>query len=209
LRVSAFAAAVALAERAVAAREVQQAVPAGWRNVTSQPQRSLFTVLSGGKGEDVVAEWYGGRDGYRSADGTLTAELSGAAGAMAVVRADKSAVRVRVRVHVAGAAVDVESSLGHVALTRRPWFVDPAARVPSGSLLAPMPGAVVRIDVVPGATVAAGQPVLVLEAMKMQHTVTAPYDGVVTEIPVDVGSHVAAAAVLAVVQSAATEESPR
>jgi propionyl-CoA carboxylase alpha chain len=72
-----------------------------------------------------------------------------------------------------------------------------------------MPGAVVRIDVEPGATVAAGQPVLVLEAMKMQHTVTAPYDGVVTEIPVDVGSHVAAAAVLAVVQSAATEESPR
>jgi propionyl-CoA carboxylase alpha chain len=207
LRLSAFAAAVALAERAVAARGVQHAVPAGWRNVTSQPQRSPFTVLGEDGDEDVVAEWYGGRDGYRSADGTLTAELSGAPGAMAVVRADKSAVRVRV--YVAGAAVDVESSLGHVALTRRPRFVDPAALLPSGSLLAPMPGAVVRIDVGPGATVVAGQPVLVLEAMKMQHTVTAPYDGVVTEIPVDVGSHVAAAAVLAVVQSAATEESPR
>jgi propionyl-CoA carboxylase alpha chain len=49
--------------------------------------------------------------------------------------------------------------------------------------------------------------VLVLEAMKMQHTITAPHAGTVTDLPVAVGSQVAAGAVLAVVQPSAQEES--
>jgi propionyl-CoA carboxylase alpha chain len=108
-------------------------------------------------------------------------------------------------VHADGDRVDVESSYGHVALTVVPRFVDPADQVASGSLLAPMPGSVVRLHVEPGQTVAAGAPVLVLEAMKMQHTVTAPHDGVVGEIPVQVGWQVAAGDVLAVVRGDADE----
>jgi propionyl-CoA carboxylase alpha chain len=96
---------------------------------------------------------------------------------------------------------DVESSLGHVALRRLPRFTDPADRVAGGSLLAPMPGTVVSIDVAPGDRVGVGRPVLVIEAMKMQHTVTAPHDGVVSEVPVTVGQQVAAGAVLCVVQA--------
>ena len=111
----------------------------------------------------------------------------------------------RFEVHLDGDRVDVESSFGHVALTRRPRFVDPADQVDSGSLLAPMPGTVVRVDVEPGGRVTAGRPVLVLEAMKMQHTLTAPHDGEVTAIAVEVGSHVAAGAVLAVVRSSTRE----
>jgi propionyl-CoA carboxylase alpha chain len=63
-----------------------------------------------------------------------------------------------------------------------------------------MPGAVVSVAVEPGAQVAAGQPVLVLEAMKMQHTISAPHAGTVTEIDVAPGSQVAAGDVLAVVE---------
>ena len=73
-----------------------------------------------------------------------------------------------------------------------------------GSLLAPMPGTVVSVDVEPGDRVEAGQPVLVLEAMKMQHTVAAPTAGTVTELPVSTGQQVAAGEVLAVVE----EEQP-
>ena len=58
----------------------------------------------------------------------------------------------------------------------------------SGSLLAPMPGTVVSVAVEAGQQVAAGQPVLVLEAMKMQHTVSAPHAGMVTEIDVKPGA---------------------
>jgi propionyl-CoA carboxylase alpha chain len=101
-------------------------------------------------------------------------------------------------VFVYGDRVDVESARGHVALARVPRFVAPADHVASGSLLAPMPGSVVRLAVEQGQAVTAGDAVLVLEAMKMQHTVTAPHDGVVTDLPVTLGTQVAAGAVLAV-----------
>ena len=100
-------------------------------------------------------------------------------------------------------AVDGDSPRGHVRLIRVPRFVDPADAVASGSLLAPMPGTVVRVAVAVGDEVGAGQPVLVLEAMKMQHTVTAPHDGTVTEIHVEPGSQVASGEVLAVVEEQA------
>jgi propionyl-CoA carboxylase alpha chain len=90
-----------------------------------------------------------------------------------------------------------------VRLTRVPRFVDPAEQVASGSLLAPMPGTVVSVAVEAGQAVTAGQPVLVLEAMKMQHTVKAPTDGVVTQIDVKAGAQVAAGEVLAVVEEQA------
>jgi propionyl-CoA carboxylase alpha chain len=93
-----------------------------------------------------------------------------------------------------------------VPLTRRPRFVDPADQVASGSLLAPMPGSVVRLHVEAGSIVTAGQPVLVLEAMKMQHTITAPHDGTVADLPVQVGEQVAAGDVLAVVSTRPTDE---
>jgi propionyl-CoA carboxylase alpha chain len=197
LAASAFAAAVALAERARAARGVQRRVPAGWRNVVSAPQRTEFA--------ETTVEWYGGRDGYAS--GAMRAELSGGDVVLATSAPDNSAVRRRFRVHVYDGHVDVESSLGHVALTPVPRFTDPADQVATGSLLAPMPGSVVRLAVAAGATVAAGETVLVLEAMKMQHTITAPHAGTVTDLPVAVGSQVAAGAVLAVVRPGAQEES--
>ena len=51
-----------------------------------------------------------------------------------------------------------------------------------------------------GDELTSGQPVLVLEAMKMQHTITSPVDGVVTEVQVQVGDQVTAGDVLAVVE---------
>jgi acyl-CoA carboxylase subunit alpha len=189
LEQSAFAAAVALAERARAEARVQRHVPAGWRNVVSAAQRTEFA--------ETALEWLAGRDGYAS--GTLRAELSGGGVVITSSAPDKSAVRRTFRVHMYDGRVDVESSLGHVALTPVPRFTDPADQVASGSLLAPMPGSVVRLAVEPGQPVAAGEPVLVLEAMKMQHTITAPHAGTVTDLPVSVGSQVAAGEVLAVV----------
>jgi propionyl-CoA carboxylase alpha chain/3-methylcrotonyl-CoA carboxylase alpha subunit len=68
-----------------------------------------------------------------------------------------------------------------------------------GALRAPMPGKIVATPAKPGDTVTKGQPVIVLEAMKMEHALVAPFDGVVGEIGVSVGDQVAADAVLAVV----------
>lgn len=66
-------------------------------------------------------------------------------------------------------------------------LVDPLAAVAGedeagGRLFAPMPGKVVRVTVEAGAEVVRGQPLLVLEAMKMEHGIVAPADGVVTAV---------------------------
>jgi len=70
-----------------------------------------------------------------------------------------------------------------------------------GALRAPMPGKIVAAPVKAGDAVVKGQPVIVLEAMKMEHALTAPFDGVATEINAAVGDQVAADAMLAVVKA--------
>ena len=192
---AAFAAAVVLAEQARARRPVQRGVPAGWRNVVAAPQCTEF--------EETVVEWTRTRAGYASGPWVVErsgGELSGGDVVLATSAPDKSAAVTRFRVHVYDGRVDVDSVEGHVGLTRKPRFVDPADQVASGSLLAPMPGSVVRLAVETGQHVDAGEPVLVLEAMKMQHTIAAPHAGTVTDLPVTVGSQIAAGTVLAVVQ---------
>jgi 3-methylcrotonyl-CoA carboxylase alpha subunit len=69
-----------------------------------------------------------------------------------------------------------------------------------GSLRAPMPGKIVATPVKAGDAVTKGQPVVVLEAMKMEHALVAPFDGVVGEVAFAVGDQVAADAVLATVE---------
>lgn len=72
---------------------------------------------------------------------------------------------------------------------------------PAGACIAPMPGTVVRVDVAVGDEVNAGQRLLVLEAMKMEHTLNAPSDGKVESLAVVVGDQVEADAILAVIAS--------
>ncbi len=69
-----------------------------------------------------------------------------------------------------------------------------------GSLRAPMPGKIVATPAKAGDTVTKGQPVIVLEAMKMEHALVAPFDGVVGAISAAVGDQVGADAVLAIIE---------
>lgn len=71
-----------------------------------------------------------------------------------------------------------------------------------------MPGNVIRIGAEAGATVTAGQPLIWLEAMKMEHTITAPNDGVLAEINVQTGQQVEVGAVLARVEAPDSEGDP-
>ncbi len=69
-----------------------------------------------------------------------------------------------------------------------------------------MPGKILSVRVEVGQQVAKGDPLIILEAMKMEHEVTAPHDGVVREVLVEVGQQVDAGDVLVVVEEAATTE---
>ena len=161
----------------------------GWRNLPSGPQVKRYAVA----GEEHEIRYHHTRTG-------LTAE------GVHVVRADPDLVvletdGVRRRFDIAryGDRIHVNTT----ALTALPRFPDPTTQHAPGSLLAPMPGTVVRVaeGLTEGTTVQAGQPLLWLEAMKMEHRITAPVTGKLTALPVGVGRQVEMGALLAVVES--------
>jgi 3-methylcrotonyl-CoA carboxylase alpha subunit len=77
---------------------------------------------------------------------------------------------------------------------------DGHASAADGAILAPMPGKVIAVNVAEGDAVTAGQRLMVLEAMKMEHALTAPFDGTVTELSASEGGQVQVEAVLCVVE---------
>jgi propionyl-CoA carboxylase alpha chain len=196
-----FAAAMAVVEQAGRARMVQAAIPTGWRNVHSGPQVETFDH----NGTEVRVGWRRTHTGlelvdlYDEVEGVRLGAVESIPGGLRVV-VEHDGLRVPHDVFVVGDRVDVESPTGHLALVRVPRFVDPAEQVSAGSLLAPMPGTVIAVQAEAGSTVEAGQPLLVLEAMKMQHTISAPAAGVL-DVAVQVGQQVSAGDVLAVVTS--------
>ncbi|HKP79055.1 MAG TPA: acetyl/propionyl/methylcrotonyl-CoA carboxylase subunit alpha [Phenylobacterium sp.] len=78
-----------------------------------------------------------------------------------------------------------------------PPAADAGGSASDGSIRAPMPGKVTQLSVKPGDTVTKGQPLLTLEAMKMEHALAAPFDGTVEELSAQLGAQVAEGTVLA------------
>ncbi|MFF9913857.1 biotin carboxylase N-terminal domain-containing protein [Streptomyces sp. NPDC013457] len=165
----------------------------GWRNVRSQDRIAAY-------GEHEV-RYRPTREGYA---------VTAPEGVRPVnVTAD------RVRLEVDGVVRDFEVArhgdtvyVGPHRLTAVPRFPDPAEQREPGSLLAPMPGTVVRVaeGLAPGAHVTAGQPLLWLEAMKMEHRVVAPASGTLTALHAAPGRQVEVGALLAVVQQSVQTE---
>lgn len=110
------------------------------------------------------------------------------------------------------AAVTVADGVGYVTLGRptvtlpvKPRFAIPGSELPTGGLVAPMPGSVIELRCEIGDTVAAGQVLVVLEAMKMEHHITTPFDGTVTELPIAVGDQVENGALLLTIEESADD----
>jgi biotin carboxyl carrier protein len=82
------------------------------------------------------------------------------------------------------------------------WSKDAEAGATTGQVVTPMPGKVVKVLVANGQSVEAGQQLLVLEAMKMEHAVAAPRAGTVAGLAVTAGSQVEDGQVLLAVEAA-------
>ncbi|MDQ1633271.1 MAG: propionyl-CoA carboxylase alpha chain [Frankiaceae bacterium] len=196
---------------AVAAAAVQVlagsggAVPAGWRNVSSQAQRVSYRWPEGDRTEAVGWRWTRRGPVVDGVDGLSLITVSADEVLLEVAHV-RYRFAVAIRTSGDDVLVEVDSPLGSVTLVAVPRFPDPSAAVAPGSLLAPMPGTVTRVAVEVGASVAAGQLVLVLEAMKMEHPVHAPADGTVEALPVAVGQQVDGGSVLAVLTEQTTAE---
>ncbi|GGS51040.1 acetyl/propionyl/methylcrotonyl-CoA carboxylase subunit alpha [Streptomyces cinerochromogenes] len=160
----------------------------GWRNVPSQPQVKRYEM----DGEEHEVRYRHTRNGL-AADGVRVVHADAR---LVVLEAD--GVRRRFEVARYGDQVHV----GTARLTALPRFPDPTAQLAPGSLVAPMPGTVVRLaeGLAEGATVRAGQGLIWVEAMKMQHRIAAPAAGTLTALHVEPGQQVEPGTVLAVVQ---------
>ena len=119
---------------------------------------------------------------------TLTVELDG------VIQAH--------RVFVEGGRCFIHDIDGAWALDAVPRFPEPGAEAVAGGCTAPMPGRVIRVAVQTGDAVAAGDVLVILEAMKMEHPVCAPRDGQIAQVLVEAGDQVEVDAVLVVIGDA-------
>ena len=188
---SAIAAALADAAQNRDSATIFAAAPSGWRNLVSGFQTKSYADAAG---DEHLVRYRYTRAGVNLPDHDDVTLVS-----VAPNRVVLAVEGVERPFDVARYASDVfvDSPLGPVQLVALPRYPDPDAAVAQGSLLAPMPGSVLRIGAAVGDSVSAGQPLVWLEAMKMEHTVTAPGDGVLAELNVEVGQQVDVGTVLA------------
>ncbi|MCG7526270.1 ATP-grasp domain-containing protein [Streptomyces sp. OfavH-34-F] len=170
-----------------------------WRNLPSQPQVRRYRAEPDGTEHEIA---------YRRTRDGLSVEAAGGVEDVRVVAAGRARVTLEhggvtrhYDVLARDGRVHVDTARGAYTFTALPRFTDPADRTEPGSLLAPMPGTVVRLadGLAEGAAVAAGQPLIWLEAMKMEHRILAPASGTLTALHAVPGRQVEVGALLAVV----------
>ncbi|MBW3666055.1 MAG: ATP-grasp domain-containing protein [Actinobacteria bacterium] len=192
-RLAAVAVALADQAHARASAPVLPTLPSGWRNLASQPQRRQY------RGPHATHEiWYSAAPHGFVIDGLGVAEIVELTPGEAAFVLDD--VEHRFAVARYGALRYADSANYPVMLEEIPRFPSSLLDDAPGSMHAPMPGKVIRVDVEAGDEVAEGQVLVVLEAMKMEHTLRAPHDGTISEIHCSPGDQVEAGAVLVVVE---------
>jgi propionyl-CoA carboxylase alpha chain len=196
----ALAAALVAQDGRRAAARAQPTVPSGFRNNGFSLQRT--TYRAGGTTVSV---------GYRFdrwGRGPVEVEVDGEPIDVDEARLGTDTVTLTIdgvlrhyRVERHGTAVYVDGPDGHSALVEEDRFPLATDQLAEGSALAPMPGGVVRVAVAEGDTVEAGQLLVVLEAMKMEHAVHATGAGTVATVAVAEGDQVETGRILVVVEA--------
>ncbi len=190
-----------------ASAAVQAFAPSGWRNVPALPQQAAFA----GRAGDVEVAYALGADG--SFTGAVAGRPVGGRLLGAQVRPDGSGVSLDLEVEGVRRRLECsahgdpdtprwEVADGWWATTwrERSRFPDASADAGAHGPSTPVPGTVTVVLVAVGEAVEAGQTLVVLEAMKMEHRINADVDGVVAELHVEVGQSVDAHHVVAVLE---------
>jgi len=178
---------------------VQPTIPTGFRNNPSALQQVEYDTgrrtLSAGYAFD------------RRGHAVTGIEVDGAPYGLVATRVGPDEVHLvtdgmarRYLVDLVGPVAYVDGPDGSSTLTEQDRYPVSGDQAAEGSALAPMPGGVVRVAVATGDAVEAGQVLVVLEAMKMEHAVHAAAAGTVTEVDVAEGDQVETGHLLAVVE---------
>jgi 3-methylcrotonyl-CoA carboxylase alpha subunit len=193
---AAIAAALADQQRRDRDRVVVPDVPSGWRNNYHTPQSVEYVV---GEREVRVDYRHLGADRFTVWTGEEARNVRVVSWEPPLVTLEEGAHRWRARISVDGDRTYVHTSQFSIGLVRKPRFPDKSQVVPPGGCVAPMPGKIIELRVAEGDSVQAGQVLMIMEAMKMEHSVTAPQDGTVGQILVTAGDQVDADALLVLV----------
>ncbi len=176
--------------------------PSGWRNVRTQGRREVWRcgdeehhieyVFTGpGRVDLLIGPWPMPGD-----DGSLPDDTRRRARVRLLDRAvDRQVVEIDGRRQVVdvvpdGASFTTHSPAGSLAWTPAPTFVEPDVDRSGGGPICPLPGTVIALNVAAGDTVADGQVLMVVEAMKMEHKITSVGANRVTEVRFQVGERV-------------------
>ena len=196
---AAIAAALADQQRRDRDRVVVPDVPSGWRNNYHTPQSVEYVF---GEREVRVDYRHLGADRFTVWTGEEARNVRVVSWEPPLVTLEEGAHRWRARISVDGDRTYVHTSQFSIGLVRKPRFPDKSQAVPPGGCVAPMPGKIIELRVAEGDSVQAGQVLMIMEAMKMEHSVTAPQDGTVGQILVTAGDQVDADALLVLVAEA-------
>jgi 3-methylcrotonyl-CoA carboxylase alpha subunit len=178
----------------------------GWRLNSSFERKLLFRY---GEQERTVVVGYADDHYVLKLDGIATL-ARGELGANSTLRVELGGLRLDATVVVAGERRHVFLHGRSYQLARvDPLYHSGEGQGPEGGLLAPMPGKVVAILAKPGTKLAKGTPLLVLEAMKMEHTILAPGPGQVTAFRFAVGEQVSEGAELVDFENADLDQNSR
>ena len=213
-RVAALIAAVLSDEAAARAADRHWGfAPSGWRNLRVQGQRSVWIDERGEHrhvevtvAADGVATVLVGTPPAVTADGSLGPDDRRVVSARRLLQLDTTTTRLEIdgvattwTVDRLGALVVTRSAAGTTTWQPLPRFEDHDAAATGSGPVAPLPGTVVSVHVAPDDSVADGDVLVVVEAMKMEHTVRAATAGRVTEVRVAPGERVDAGDLLVVV----------
>jgi propionyl-CoA carboxylase alpha chain len=208
-RIALLLAAVFATERASRASDaVTGFAPSGWRNLRTHGQRQTWQAFGSDALEAVeyvvcdnaadvrLGAWpQPGADGVlgpderrRSTVRLLAVHAGSAASCRIAIEVD--GVRRVVDVVIDGATVRTRSAVGAIEWTRTPRFADHSADVAGSGPICPLPGTVIAVHVEAGQRVEVGAVLMVVEAMKMEHKITAGAASIVTDVHFAVGSRV-------------------
>ena len=174
--------------------KVAKFMPSGWTNGRLPKQKIIFEY----EGQEIKVEYSQKRNGQFSFSDNKVAQIYSSDNESIDVMFDGK--RHISKITSSENNILVHMPYGDVMLNVKPKFTLPGLEVATGGLVAPMPGKVIDIKVKKGKKVKAGDTLVILEAMKMEHSIKAAEDGVVSELLISINDQVENGALLMIVK---------
>ena len=173
---------------------VSKFMPSGWTNGRLPNRRNIFEY----EGNEYIVEYKQNRNGNFIFSSNKRATVNSVDSNGIDMSFDNK--RHYSKVTLSKNKILIHMPYGDVMLDIKPRFVIPGMEVTAGGLIAPMPGKVIDVKVKKGKKVKAGDTLVILEAMKMEHSIKASEDGTVSELLISLNDQVENGALLMIVK---------